>query len=135
MLRYSTGIVALLLAGAPVLAGELDAEFKGKVARPAAALTGGLALPAHVASATLSPSQGQDLLALSTASELDREDPAQAWRCGFRGGWGGWGYGGWGWGGWGCGWRSYSWCAPVYSCYYPVYSWGYCAYPRWGWCW
>src|SRR5262245_37284193 len=86
MLRY-VACVAAFLVGAPLWAGELDAEFGGK--------------PAAAKVASPAPNTQPDLV-----SELDGESPAQAHRRGWGGwGWrGGWG-GGWGWrGGWGGGW-------------------------------
>src|SRR5689334_17595320 len=108
MLRSISCLAVLLLAGLPLRAGELDAEF------------GGGAIPASVASlVTLTPdyAPSSSLLLLNPAdrpagqaSELDAESPAQScfgWRgLGLGGfGWGrglGLGWGG-GWGGWGGG--------------------------------
>lgn len=135
MVRYIAGLTVALLAGAPVWADELDAEF-GKA-------------PVAVKLATAPPQDGQ----LIKTGELDEESPTQAHRrgwYGWRGGWGrgwgggfsfsysrGWGsYGGWygsrGWyGGRGWGWGGYAY-RPAY--YYPTYayapfSYSYYSYP------
>src|SRR5262245_18761360 len=138
MVRYIACMAALLL-GAPLWAGELDAEFGRKAPTTKAA--------------DLPPAALDQDAAQAPASELDDESPAQAhrrgwghgwrggWGVGWRGGWGGWrgwygGYGGWarygGWGyGYGYGWRGwprYGWGGYVgWPSYYPYIS--YYSYP------
>jgi hypothetical protein len=130
MIRQVIGVAALLLVAGPLMAGELDREFAGKVDKPT------VTVPEAVAQAA------------AKAGELDDESPTQARRRGY--GWGGWGYGGWGrgWGGWGYGgWGrgfGYGWGGYGHGWrgYYPRYSFslslgygglGYGGYGGYGW--
>ena len=104
MVRYISCLAVALIAGAPLWAGEVDAEFRGK-APPAPAAVRDLVRPLNAAPAPL-PLPASDARADAVkGSELDNEAPAQSWRGGWGRGWGG-GRGGWGWrGGWGRGGR------------------------------
>lgn len=141
MVRYIAILAVVLFVAGPSLADELDAEFGAKKVASAPSLK--------------LPSNPIDHAAKSSASELDKEAPAQARRCGWGGGWGGgWGWGwrgGWGgwcgwrggWGGWGGGWGGWrgGWCGwpscsfyawPTYAYWGPSFSIG---YPGWRHCW
>src|SRR4051794_24661455 len=95
MIRHLlAGAAAVLLAG-PLVAGELDKEFASTAKTPTKKVA-----PATTALTTTPVAP--------KASELDGEQPTQAYRGGgYRGGWGGY-RGGWGGGyrgGWGGGYR------------------------------
>ena len=82
MPRYFTEIAIILLAGAPLLAGELDREFQGSTRRSTV-------LKKEKTLANSSPLPGPFAKnCTAKASELDREGLSQAWRRG----WGGWGW-------------------------------------------
>jgi hypothetical protein len=121
MFRYATGLAAALFLAAPILAGELDKDFSAK------AKQSGTAVVSATSSAMQMPAKG---------SELDREDPAQAWARGWR--WGGWGWRGAGWGGWGwrgVGWRGWGWRGAGWRWGggWGWRGWGWRAWPGWGW--
>jgi hypothetical protein len=95
MARYIACLALTLLVGAPLRAGELDAESATRVPSAPSVQKGTVVptQPAMVPRATA---------AVPKASGLDSEAPADA--RGWRGGWGGGWHGDWG-RGWSVGWR------------------------------
>ncbi|AGA25025.1 hypothetical protein [Singulisphaera acidiphila] len=95
MIRSIGYLAMFVLAGSPLWAGELDAEYGAKtpIQSPAVTLASGALVPHHVDKPDM----------VSKGSELDSERAIQAWR--HFGGFGrGFGFGGWnrgfGFGGW-----------------------------------
>jgi hypothetical protein len=119
-MRYAIGFGVALLLAVPVLAGELDKDFSAK--------------QRNIPSVIPAISKGDMHLQARGGSELDRENPAQAWARGWRwGGWGGrgWGWRGWGWRGWG--WRGAGWGWGGWGWRGAGWRWGGWGWRGWGW--